>query len=375
MKTYDAIVVGLGGVGSAAAFHLASRGVRVLGLERFTAAHDCGSSHGHTRVIRKAYYEHADYVPLLREAYRLWHDLEQRSGKKLFHETGLLQVGPASGEVISGVLKSAETHRLAVEKLAADEVIRRFPGFKVPEQSVGVFESAAGYLRVEDCVRTHLEQAEAAGAELRFDTPVNHWRKEQNAVAVTCRDETFSTGALVIATGAWSVPLLANEGVQLNVLRKHLHWFVNNAAAYQQQHGCPVFLYELPEGIYYGFPQIDDCGVKLAEHSGGEMVAEPSRLSREIDCDERARVSDFRGAYLPGVSSQSSHHAVCMYTMTADGHFIVDRLPEHPRVTLAAGLSGHGFKFTCGLGKALADIALDGRSDLPVDFLRLGRFA
>lgn len=375
MKTYDAIVVGLGGVGSAAAFHLASRGVRVLGLERFTAAHDCGSSHGHTRVIRKAYYEHTDYVPLLREAYRLWHDLEQRSGKKLFHETGLLQVGPASGEVISGVLKSAETHRLAVEKLAADEVIRRFPGFKVPEQSVGVFESAAGYLRVEDCVRTHLEQAEAAGAELRFDTPVNHWRKEQNAVAITCRDETISTGALVIATGAWSVPLLANEGVQLNVLRKHLHWFVNNAAAYQQQHGCPVFLYELPEGIYYGFPQIDDCGVKLAEHSGGEMVAEPSRLSREIDCDERARVSDFRGAYLPGVSSQSSHHAVCMYTMTADGHFIVDRLPEHPRVTLAAGLSGHGFKFTCGLGKALADIALDGRSDLPVDFLRLGRFA
>ncbi len=375
MKTYDAIVVGLGGVGSAAAFHLASRGVRVLGLERFTAAHDCGSSHGHTRVIRKAYYEHTDYVPLLREAYRLWHDLEQRSGKKLFHETGLLQVGPAGGEVISGVLQSAETHRLAVEKLAADEVIRRFPGFKVPEQSVGVFESAAGYLRVEDCVRTHLEQAEAAGAELRFDAPVSHWRKEQNAVTVTCRDETISTGALVIATGAWSVPLLANEGVQLNVLRKHLHWFVNNAAAYQQQHGCPVFLYELPGGIYYGFPQIDDYGVKLAEHSGGEMVAEPSRLSREIDCDERARVSNFRGACLPGVSSQSSHHAVCMYTMSADGHFIVDQLPEHPQVTLAAGLSGHGFKFTCGLGKALADIALDGRSDLPVEFLRLGRFA
>jgi sarcosine oxidase len=375
MKTYDAIVVGLGGVGSATVFHLASRGARVLGVEQFTPAHDRGSSHGQTRIIRKAYYEHPDYVPLLHEVYRLWHDLEQLSGKTLFHHTGLLQIGPAEGEVIPGVLKSAETHGLTVENLATDELKSRFPGFKVPEASIGVYEPGAGYLLVEDCVQAHLDQATKAGAELRFGAVVDDWRDENGTIVCTSAGETISAGTIIFTTGAWSVPLLASAGVEVEVLRKHLHWFANNSDLYRQQSGCPVFLYELPEGIYYGFPQFDDLGVKLAEHSGGEVVTDPSQLSRDVDPDELERVSSFRSEYMSDLSSQPIHHAVCMYTMTPDGHFVVDRHPQHPQVLFAAGLSGHGFKFTFALGKALTDLALDRRTDLPVEFLRLSRFS
>jgi sarcosine oxidase len=373
MQNYDAVVVGLGGVGSAAVYHLAARGAKVLGIERFTAAHDRGSSHGQTRIIRKAYFEHSDYVPLLDEAYRLWHELQSRGGRQLFHQTGLLQIGPADGEVVRGVLQSAEQHSLAVETLTPGDIQQRFPGFNVPHGAVGVFEPGAGYLLVEDCVQAHLEQAADAGAELRFNTAVDAWRADGSGVVVTCGGETVSTGAIVITTGAWSVPLLAELDVELKVLRKHLHWFANENKAYREQSGCPAFLYDLPQGVYYGFPQIDGRGVKMAEHSGGEVVSDPLQFSREFDPAEHQRVTNFRGAYLPGASSRSTDHAVCMYTMSPDAHFIVDRHPEHRQVVFAAGLSGHGFKFTSVLGKALADLACDGRTELPIGFLGLDR--
>jgi len=374
MAAYDAIILGTGGVGSAAAYHLARRGAKVVGIDRFSAGHDRGSSHGETRIIRQAYFEHPDYVPLLLRAYELWRELEQVSGVELLKQVGLLQIGPPSGAVIRGVLASAQQHGLPVEQLAADEITRRWPGFRVPGGMSGVFESAAGYLRVERCVLAHLAAAQACGAEFRFGSAVCARRAVGSVVEVeTETGEKHQAAKLIVAAGPWAPALLADLRIQLQPRRKHVYWFPTGDHSYHQDRGCPTFLYELPHGIFYGFPQIDDLGVKVAEHSGGQAVFDPLNDPRELDPADLGRVEAFLSAHLPAVGRPMQRHSVCFYTMSPDEHFIVDRDPANPNMLFAAGLSGHGFKFTSVLGEALADLALDGATNLPIEFLRLDR--
>jgi monomeric sarcosine oxidase len=373
MNHYDAIVLGTGGVGSAALYHLATRGARVLGIDRFEPPHDRGSSHGQTRVIRQAYFEHPDYVPLLIESYRLWRELELHAGRQLFHQVGLVQVGPADGHVVPGVLRSAREHGLAVEGLSAADVERRWPGLRVPNELLAVYEPAAGYLLVEDCVRAHLDAACRAGAELLSNTEVHTWSASGNKVGVETTRGVFSAERLIIAAGSWAASMLAGIGANLTVRRKSLFWYETDDAAYDVSTGFPVFLYELPEGVYYGFPKIDPRGVKAAEHSGGREIDDPLTVDRGLDTAESGRVANFLSAHLPGVSPHVTDHTVCLYTMSPDEHFIVDWHPEHPNVVFAAGLSGHGFKFTPVLGRALAELALDGASELAIGFLSLER--
>jgi sarcosine oxidase len=374
MPHYDAIVLGLGGVGSAALFHLARRGHRVLGLDRFPAGHDRGSSHGETRIIRQAYFEHPDYVPLLRRSYELWHELETISGEALFHQVGLLQVGPADGVVVDGVLRAAALHGLPIETLSAADTERRFPGVAVPPGSVGVVERNAGYLLVERCVLAHLAAARQAGAQARHDCDVQGWEATAGGIAVNTADDRFTADRLVVAAGSWSSDLLAGLAVPLRVLRKHLHWFSGTAPEYHHAAGFPTFLFELPQGIFYGFPQINAAGLKVAEHSGGTLITDPLTDPRQPDPVDDARVRQFLNACLPGVGSQRARHAVCFYTLSPDEHFLIDRHPASDRVVFAAGLSGHGFKFASVLGEILADLALTGGSALPIDFLSLRRF-
>ncbi|MEZ6069321.1 MAG: N-methyl-L-tryptophan oxidase [Pirellulales bacterium] len=375
MHHYDAIVIGTGGVGSAAVMQLAVRGARVLGLDRFAGGHDRGSSHGQTRVIRRAYFEHSDYVPLVQRAFELWDELERASEQRLFQQTGLLQVGPADGLVLPGVLRSARQHQLDVESFTADEVGRRFPGFVAAPDCAAVLETGAGFLYVERCVLAHLAEARRHGAELRSDVTVRSWRTSGDGVVVETDQGAFAAGRLVIAAGAWAAELLADLGVPLRVLRKPLHWFANDDPRYGLAQGCPVFLYECPGGVFYGFPDLDDGrGLKAADHHGGAVVDDPLAVSREVDTAEHDNVARFLAQHLPGVSHRAIGHAVCMYTMSPDEHFIVDRHPGCPQVAFAAGLSGHGFKFTSVLGEALADLALEGATTLPIGFLSVGRF-
>jgi sarcosine oxidase len=370
---YDAIVLGVGGIGSAAFYHLARRGAQVLGLDRFPAGHALGSSHGQTRIIRQAYFEHPDYVPLLRHAYPLWHDLERTVGQTLFHQVGLLEVGPSSGIVVPGVLEAARRYDLPVDRLTANEAARRFPAFTVLDDWEAVFERQAGFLLVEDCVRAHIEQAVRHGGQFRPGSAVADWQIVNGQVEVRTANERFLAGRLVIAGGAWSGQVLSDLGITFRVLRKHLHWYAASDPRYQAAHGCPAFFYELPDGYFYGFPARDACGVKAAEHSGGELVADPLTVDRALDPVDRQRVEGFLHQCLPGVSNQPRGHAVCMYTMTADSHFVVDRHPQHSQIALAAGLSGHGFKFATVIGQALAELALDGHTELPIDFLNCRR--
>ena len=372
---YDVIVIGCGGVGSAALYHLAARGARVLGIDQFPPGHDRGSSHGETRVIRQAYFEHPDYVPLLKRAYELWSELEQRHSQRLYHQCGVLEIGPPDGEVIPGVLHSAREHDLNVEELTASDVEQRFPGFQMPEGFAAVFEQQAGFLRVEDCVLAHIQQAQRQGAGLSVSETVTSWQATGNGVVVETAGQRYQARSLVVTAGAWAAGLLADVDVELKVLRKHLHWYGNADHRYQEEGGCPVFFYELPEGLFYGFPQIDDLGVKVAEHSGGEPVEDPLHMDRAMDREEAQRSERFVETRLPGVVGSRTRHQTCMYTMSPDGHFLVDRHPRWPNVCFAAGLSGHGFKFASVLGELLADLALQQTPQVPYEFLRIGRLA
>jgi sarcosine oxidase len=374
MKRYDAIVLGTGGIGSAALYHLARRGVRAIGIDRFHPPHDRGSSHGQTRVIRQAYFEHPVYVPLLLNSYRLWRELEQRTGRRLLHQIGLVEIGPANGVVVPGVLQAADEHRLAVEALTAVEIQRRWPGLRASDPLVGVYEPAAGYLLVEDCVAAHLEAARAAGAELLPDTEVLAWDANQQGVRVRTSNGEFTADRLIVTAGAWAGQLLADVNIRLTIRRKSLFWFATDAVDYDASSRFPVFLFELPGGVFYGFPKLDARGVKFAEHSGGVPVADPLAVDRAVDQEEQQRLREILPQFLPGVSPRVTDHAVCLYTMSPDEHFVVDRHPAHANVVFAAGLSGHGFKFAPILGQALADLALSGASELPIDFLSLERF-
>jgi monomeric sarcosine oxidase len=371
---YDVIVLGVGGIGSAALYYLAQRGAKVLGIERFTPPHDRGSSHGETRIIRKAYFEHPDYVPLLHRAYELWRDLEAQTGKRLYQPVGLLEVGPPQGTLIPGVLQSAQTHNLELDLLSSEDFHARFTGFRLPEGYQAVFERDAGFLYVEECVRTFVEEAQRQGAQLGVEESIQAWRIENGIAIVDTDANRYMARRLVVCPGAWAVNLLSDLGVPLRVVRKHLYWFQNQDARLRAENGGPAFFYETPWGCYYGFPQINELGVKAARHSGGEIVADPLTVDRSLDPADQSQVQMFLRAHLPGVSQLSTHHAVCMYTLTPDEHFLVDRHPDYPQVSFVAGLSGHGFKFAPVLGEILSQFTLDDGSCHPIEFLALRRF-
>ncbi len=369
MQHYDAIVLGVGGVGSAALYHYAKRGLKVVGLDRFPTAHEFGSSHGQTRLIRQAYFEHPDYVPMLKRAYSLWADLSERCGQQLYREVGVLQAGPANGRILPGVLASAKQHNLEVDQMTAKEVGQRFPGFVLPDSLAAVFERRAGFLFVEDCIKAHTALALQAGAVLHTGETVKSWSATPNRVEVQTDKETYTASHLVITAGSWASDFIGSLGIRLEVVRKSLYWFETNSDVYQADRGSPGFIIETPAGNFYGFPQINDLGVKSAEHSGGLPVPDPLHVDRAEDAVETARVLDFLRDYLPQVSTRCSKFDTCLYTLSPDRNFVVDQHPEHPHVAFAAGLSGHGFKFANVLGEVLTELSLGLPPSSPVGFL------
>lgn len=381
-QTFDTIVLGVGGFGSGALYHLARRGARVLGIERFGIAHDRGSSHGETRIIRKAYFEHPDYVPLLHRAYELWRELERESDCTLLHPVGLFIAGAPECESVSGTLLAAKLHNLSIEKLDASEGRRRFPGYRFRDRFTVVFEPDAGYLDVENCVAEHIAAAARHGAEVRTGETVVSWQSDGRRVTVRTDRDQYSAATLVITAGPWASQLLGDPSAtpghfdwnaRLRVVRKPVFWFAADDV-YDVDQGNSTFFFETAAGQFYGFPRIDGQTIKLAEHTGGDTVADPLTVDRDLKPSDMTRVREFVREYLPALDPQPVRHSVCMYTKTPDSHFCIDRHPEWVNVVVAAGFSGHGFKFTTVLGEALADLAQTGRTNLPVGFLSLARF-
>lgn len=366
---YDVIVIGAGGIGSAACYQLAARGARVLALEQYSLVHDRGSSHGDSRIIRQAYFEHPDYVPLLLETYRLWKDLERTTGQHLFDPVGLLMSGVPTGPTIGGARMSAHQYGLPLDDMSADEARQRWPQFRFPDAHRVLFEPAAGLLHVEDCVRAHLDAARACGAAIHAEEPALHWSADGSTVRVRTSRGDYTAGALVVTAGAWSQRFLAAMNLPLRVLRKFVGWFPVDPSAPRPAREMPTYYFELPHGDFYGFPSLDGQTAKLAEHSGGQLIERAEEVDRDLGSNDVAPLAGFVERHLTGVLPTLHHHSVCLYTMSPDQHFIVDRHPEWPHVVFAAGLSGHGFKFAPVLGAALADLSLNGQTELPIGFL------
>ena len=371
---HDVIVLGLGGVGSAAAFALAKRGHRVLGLDQYSPPHNRGSSHGETRIIRKSYFEHPGYVPLLCQAYDLWRELESRAGSRLYHPIGLLEIGPSDGIVIPGVLRSAAQFDLPIERLTMREATYRYPGLQGDDSWSVLFEKDAGYLNVEACVQAHLQIAKDFGAELVMDQKVVGWEADGGGVLVRTHDQDYRADRLIIAAGPWAGELLSEFRIPLHVLHKHIYWYETNNGSYREANGFPCYFYETQAGYFYGFPERDALGLKIGRHSGDEKVDSEIDGVHKRNAEDQSAVETFAGANLPDVSRRLTRWSGCYYTMTPDENFIIDTLPNLPQVTMVAGLSGHGFKFTCVLGELAADLATDKRLSPNLSFLQLSRF-
>ena len=368
---FDAIVVGVGGMGSAALFHLARRGRRVLGLERFDVPHEHGSSHGITRIIRLAYYEHAAYVPLLRRAYELWRELEAAAGEQLLHVTGAVDAGPG---IFEGSLQSCLDHDLPHEVLSGAELARRFAGYRLPHDHDVLFQRDGGFLAPERCVVAHVEQALAGGAVLHARERVLAWEDVGDGVRVRTDRGEYETEQLVVTAGAWAADVARLPGL-VRAERQVLAWFQPHRPELFTPRRFPVFNVQVGEGHFYGFPTHGIPGFKLGRyHHLGEHVAADD-VDREPRLDDEAVLRSFTERYFPEAAGPTVALKVCLFELSPDEHFILDRHPESERVVVGAGFSGHGFKFCSVVGEILADLALDATTPHEIEFLRLGRFS
>lgn len=372
---YDVAIIGLGAMGSAAAYHLARRGRRVLGLDQFTPPHTQGSSHGKTRIIREAYFEHPQYVPIVQHAYTCWERLEAESGERLFEKTGGLMIGAPDSRVVSGARTSAELHGLPYEELAAGEVRRRYPALQVAGDMIALLEPRAGMLFPERAIETHLRLATKLGATLRTSETVTSWHAGASDVTVATPGGRYTAERLIIAAGAW-LPALAPElTLPLTVERVVMHWFdPRDQAARFVPDRLPIFMVEYAPGLmFYGFPARLE-GVKVAKHHQGEQT-DPASVVRDVAPEEVDAMRSLTARFLPGLSDAWLRSCVCLYTNTPDQDFVIDAHPGHSQVLIVSACSGHGFKFSSAIGEIAADLVTESRSAFDLTPFRLSRFA
>ena len=369
MSAYDVIVVGLGGMGSAAALQLAARGVRVLGLEKFGPAHSHGASHGGSRITRQSYFEGAEYVPLLLRSYELFDQLAHDSGRDVIMLTGGVMVGRPESRTVSGSRASAEQWGLEHEILDAAELRRRFPTLAPQPDEIALYEAKAGLVRPEATVAANLELATARGADLRFHEPMTSWEPAGDGVRVHTASGTYTAGQLVITPGPWAPELLADLGVPFKIERQVQFWFRPRGGVdpfRPERH--PIYIWEDAEGgQIYGFPAIDgpDGGAKIAFFRRGTPTT-PASLDTEVHPAEIAEMVDYCGRRLPDLPGEFLRGEPCMYSTTPDEHFVISRHPAHESVTVACGFSGHGFKFVPVVGEIVADLATTGTTAHPI---------
>ena len=365
-------------MGSAALYYLARRGQTVLGLEQFDIPHEKGSHAGQTRIIRKAYFEHPDYVPLLERAYNNWQNFESQTGSQFYHKTGIVYFGERGNENIAGVRRAAELYNIPVQNVDHVQNKEKFPAFEVPSHFDIIWEPDAGFVTPEHTIRAYVRSAEGSGAVVRRNTPLLDWKHEAGGVRVVTGEGEFTADKIVFTAGAWTGRLVPNLGINLRVTRQLLAWVQPRDPATFAMGNFPCWFVEDPGlGTFYGFPILRDgdgpIGLKLAHHHPG-IPCDPGEIHREIPGEEKKLITFLRN-YLPSAGVRIIHTKHCLYTYSPDTHFILDLLAGFDkRVVIACGFSGHGFKFVPVIGEALADLAMKGKTDLPIGFLGINRF-
>jgi len=374
---WDAVVVGLGAMGSAALWQLAARGARAAGVDRFAPPHDRGSSHGDSRIIRSAYFEDPAYVPLVQRAFALWRALEAETDESLLVMSGAAMIGAAASQVVRGAVRAAEQHGLRYDLLLdAAAAAERLPQHRFGDGDAAMLEPDGGVLRPERCVAAMLRRAAELGAPVRTGTVVQRVELRGDGARVHVRGgEVLDAAHVVVCAGPWTAQVLPELALPLRVERQVTAWFaVDDAAAFAPE-AFPVFIRELPGGrLVYGIPSLDGATVKLAVHHEGDTV-DPDTVSREVTERDLAPLRDFAAQWLRGVEPRAVRAVTCLYTDTPDEHFVVDRLPDGAAATLVSACSGHGFKFAPAVGEAVAGMALGGPVPGGLSPFSLGRFA
>jgi len=367
---FDVIVLGLGAAGSSALYHLSKTGKKVCGIDQFAPPHSFGSSHGQSRIIRQAYHEHPQYVPLVKQAYMLWDELEKAWGRQLFRQTGGIMLGNAHSGVVTGAELSARSHDIPYEYLNNKDIRKRFPAFKPDDDTVGVLEKQAGILFPEECVKANLTLADSNGADVKTNERVTAVAPDANGVTVTTTHRKYTADKLIVSAGAWLGNLLPDLQLPLTVERQVLFWF--KAQQTQLALGeLPIYIWEYEAGkIFYGFPDLGD-GIKVAHHHAGRVI-KPAELVNDVDgkeVDAMTEVVKRHFNIVPGFN----YATTCMYTNTPDEHFIIDRHPQHSNIIIVSPCSGHGFKFASIMGKIFSDMALENKLDFDISMFGIGR--
>ncbi len=380
-KEFDVIVIGVGSMGSSTCYQLASRGVSVLGLEQFSIPHDQGSHAGQSRIIRKAYFEHADYVPLLERAYDNWKHLEAITGSQVYFPTGLLYAGKPDEILIKGVKHSSEKYNVPIESVSKQELVKRFPQFDVPNDYEVLFEPDAGFVTPERAVSLYVDQAIKAGATIHTNEQTRSWKQNETSIEVVTNKGTYVCKKLVITAGAWTDKMLPELSTRLQVTRQVIAW-VNPSNQKQFELGnFPCWLIDdhTQAGMYYGFPVLSTdkfgapAGLKVAHHYPGSPTHVES-VDRSVTKEEEEILVKSLTKFLPNGYESMSVLKTCLYTNTPDENFIIDFVPEsNKHVIMAAGFSGHGFKFVSVVGEIVADLSIMGSTQLPIEFLAVSR--
>lgn len=347
-------------MGSAAVYHLARRGKRVLGLERYGIPHGFGSSHGHTRIIRLAYYEDPSYVPLILRAHELWRELEQTTGEKLLHTTGSIDAGPEGSWVFDGSWRSCRMHDLPHEVLTGSEMRRRYPGYRLPPEHLALLQPDGGFLLPERCIVGHVAAAQALGAEVHGHEPILDWEPLEGGVRVHTPRGVYEAEKLVFTAGAWSQDMVGLLDGLATPERQVLAWLQPTAPEHFRPENFPVFNLLVEEGRFYGFPVYGVPGFKFGKYHHLQEKSRAEDVDWSVHDRDEELLRSFAGRYFPEGNGPAMDMQACMFTNTPDGHFILDLHPDYPQVSIASPCSGHGFKFASAVGEVMADLAEKG---------------
>lgn len=374
MNTYDLIILGCGGIGSAAFYNANQAGLKTLCIDQYELLHPHGGTHGETRAFRKAYYDDPNYIPILKKAYLEWKKLNNISTTKIFEEHGVLEIGLPDSTMVKDAVACSEKYNIPIQILTKKEMNSRYPDFYIPDEMIGIFQAQAGFLYIDNCIKQFIKTEPSSNSKVVTNEKVISWEVDKDqTIHIKTNKQKYTSKYLIIAAGVWTKEILNSLNLPITILQKKLFWTDVKNNSYSSKNNSPCFAYHLPEGIFYGFPAVSDY-IKVARHTGGLKLATPEENSTTTENEELDSIQKFVHQYLTKANLTKTKQASCLYDNTPDKQFILDHHPDHPQIAFIAGLSGHGYKMCNVLGEILVDLVTKNKTEFDISFLSLKRF-